>query len=261
NSGHSALCFLLVHGAADNAKQWTTLTDDQRKKIKTAYHKAGTKLIVSAFGATDKPTTSGVDAKQTAKKFADWVKQYHLDGIDIDYEDLYAFHNGTAEKWLIDFTTELRSHLPKEHYIITHALLTHCPRFSPKKWSGGGYLSIDKKIGHMINWYNIQFYNQGESEYTDCHGLLFKSSSTWPQSSVFEIHANGVPLPKLVIGKPATKKDASNGHMEPSTLADCLKQAKDKKWNAGAMGWQWPRADNGWFKTVRAHSWPCHEGK
>jgi len=32
------------------------------------------------------PTTSGVDPVATADKFAAFVKQYNLDGIDIDYE-------------------------------------------------------------------------------------------------------------------------------------------------------------------------------
>ncbi|PFH50186.1 glycoside hydrolase family 18 protein [Amanita thiersii Skay4041] len=254
-----ALCFLLLQGPWDNAQQWTTFTDAQRQQIKTAYNNAGIKLIVSAFGSTDTPTTSGADAKQTAQKFADWVKQYDLDGIDVDYEDFAAFQNGTAEKWLIDFTTELRNNLPAGQYIITHAPVA--PWFCPNKWSGGGYLYVDKQVGSMIDWYNIQFYNQGDSEYTDCEGLLFKSSSTWPESSVFEINANGVDLSKIVIGKPATKQDATTGYMDPSTLAGCVKQAKAKNWDAGVMSWQYPRADNDWFKTVRSQSWPCGGGE
>ena len=43
------------------------------------------------------PTTSGADAKATAKMLADWVKKYNLDGVDIDYEDFNAFAAGTAE--------------------------------------------------------------------------------------------------------------------------------------------------------------------
>ncbi|KAF8546569.1 hypothetical protein OG21DRAFT_1426704, partial [Imleria badia] len=47
-------------------------------------------------------------------------------------------------------------------------------------------------------------------------------SSTWPEPALFQISANGVSLDKLVIGKPATTKDAKTGYIDPSTLASCV---------------------------------------
>ena len=82
----------------------------------------------------------------------------------------------------------------------------------------------------------MQFYNQGL--YGDCAGLLTSSGGAFPGSSLFEIPKNGIPLNKLVIGKPATAADASNGFMDPATLGSCVKQAKAKGWNAGIMVWQ-----------------------
>jgi hypothetical protein len=76
-----------------------------------------------------------------------------------------------------------------------------------------------------------QFYNQGATEYTTCAGLLTASSNTWPQSSVFQIAANGITLNKIVIGKPATGADATNGFMDPATLSTCLAQAKAQGWS------------------------------
>ena len=52
------------------------------------------------------------------------------------------------------------------------------------------------------------------------------------------IASGGVPLDKIVIGKPATQKDANNGYIDPQTLAGCISQAKQKNWNAGVMVWQ-----------------------
>lgn len=72
---------------------------------------------------------------------------------------------------------------------------------------------------------------EGASEYIDCPGLLTKSTSANPQSSVFEIAAGGFDLNKIVIGKPGTSTDASNGYMPTSTLADCVSQAKAKGWS------------------------------
>lgn len=58
----------------------------QRAKVKAEYATAGIKLIVSVFGATDAPTTNGADPVKTANEMADWVKEFDLDGIDVDYE-------------------------------------------------------------------------------------------------------------------------------------------------------------------------------
>ncbi|KAG5723679.1 Basic endochitinase, partial [Termitomyces sp. T112] len=66
------LCFLLIEGAWDQAQEWTTLTDAQRATIKSQYAAAGIKLIVSVFGATDAPTSTGADPVETANTFAAW---------------------------------------------------------------------------------------------------------------------------------------------------------------------------------------------
>ncbi|KIL69269.1 glycoside hydrolase family 18 protein [Amanita muscaria Koide BX008] len=250
------LGFLLLEGAWDNAQLWTTLTPDERSSVKSQYAAAGIKLLVSAFGSTDLPTTSGADPIATANKFAGWVKTNQLDGIDIDYEDLNAFEkgDGSAENWLIAFTQQLRLQLPAGQYLITHAPVA--PWFQPDRWGGGGYLKIHASVGHLIDWYNIQFYNQGPTEYITCPSLLTTSSSSWPNTTVFQIAAHGVPLSKIVIGKPATPADASNGFMDPMTLASCLAQGKDKGWTGGAMVWQYPHADSGWITEVRSNSWP-----
>jgi len=253
-----ALSFWLLSGAADNAEAWTTLSASERSTVLSQYEAAGISLIVSAFGSTDIPTTSGADPTDTANKIAAWVQQYGLAGVDVDYEDFAAFNAGTAEAWLITFTTQLRSQLPSGSYIITHAPVA--PWFCPKIWTGGGYLQINSEVGSLIDWYNIQFYNQGSTEYTTANGLLTESSSTWPQSALFQIAANGVDLNKIVIGKPATASDASNGYMDPSTLATCLQQAQSQGWSAGAMVWQYPHATSSWIATVRAGSWPVAAG-
>jgi hypothetical protein len=79
---------------------------------------------------------------------------------------------------------------------------------------------------------------EGTTEYTDCTGLLTQSSSAWPQTSLFEIAASGVAENKLIIGKPATSSDASNGYIDPSTLAGCVSQAVGQGWNGGVMVWE-----------------------
>lgn len=72
---------------------------------------------------------------------------------------------------------------------------------------------------------------EGSSEYTTCAGLLTASSSVWPNTAVFQLAANGVALNKIVIGKPATAADATNGFVSTSTLASCLATAKGQGWS------------------------------
>ncbi|KAH8112365.1 glycoside hydrolase family 18 protein [Phellopilus nigrolimitatus] len=250
-----ALSFLMVSGASDEAQEWVSIGESKRKSIKSQYAAAGIKLIVSAFGGTDEPTTKGANAVDQAKTIAAWVKKYDLDGVDVDYEDFDAFDkgDGSAEKWLTDLTTQLRKDLPQGQYLLTHAPIA--PWFSPGN-AGGAYLTVDKNVGSLIDWYNVQFYNQGSSEYTTCDSLLTTSSSENPKSALFQIVASGIDKDKLVIGKPAKKSDADDGYIAPATLATCLSQAKAKGWNAGAMVWEFPDAAASWISTVRGASWP-----
>jgi len=144
----SALSFLTSRGALDNAGSWASLSDGDRAAVKARYATAGIKLIVSAFGSTETPTSSGLDPVGAATTMGNWVRQYGLDGIDVDYEVRYFVHpfidpwlttrsgllsdvgryadlfvaraiepltlgTGTAEAWLQSFTRQLRTILPQ----------------------------------------------------------------------------------------------------------------------------------------------------
>ena len=78
----------MTSGAADQAQNWQELTADQRSSYISEYNEAGISLIVSAFGSTETPTSSGVDPTSAASTVADWVIQYGVNGIDVDYEVL-----------------------------------------------------------------------------------------------------------------------------------------------------------------------------
>ncbi|KIK62368.1 carbohydrate-binding module family 5 protein [Collybiopsis luxurians FD-317 M1] len=245
------IAFLTTYNA-DNYGYWVQMTAAERAAVKAEYAAAGIKLCVAAFGATEEPTNAGLDPVSLANSVAAAVIQYDLDGVDIDYEDFDSFNrkDGSAEAWLISFTTQLRKTLPVGQYIVTHAPVA--PWFISELYNGKGYTYVDQQVGDLIDWYNVQFYNQGATEYTTCTGLLTQSSSTWPKSSVFEIAARGVPLDKIVIGKPAAANNANNGLMSTSLLASCAAQAVSMGWNAGIMAWQYPDASSAWIQAVRA---------
>ncbi|KAI5895436.1 uncharacterized protein SCHCODRAFT_02665777 [Schizophyllum commune H4-8] len=195
------MSFLLA-GAWDQAYGWNSLTADERTTIKSECVNAGIKLIVAVFGAATGPPL------------------------------------------------QLRSDLPAGDCIVPHAR------------GGGGYLAVNEKVGDLIGWNNIQFYNRALpslsspplfsppallfpissffcasnttsfTEYTSCYSLPNTSSSTWPESALFEIITNNVDADKLVIVKPATSGDAKYEYIALETLAKCLQSAKAAGWRA-----------------------------
>lgn len=250
-----ALSFWLISGPADQAEEWVELDNATRASYLTTYHDAGISLIVSAFGSTDAPTTEGYDPTTIANDLAAFVLEYDLDGVDIDYEDFDAMNaeNGSAEDWLTTFTQVLRAALPQGQYILTHAPVA--PWFSTS-YTSGAYLTVNANVGSLIDWYNVQFYNQGTTEYTTCTGLITESSTAWPGTSLFQIAAAGVSLDKLVIGKPATTADATNGYMNTTLLAQCVDMAYEQGWDAGVMVWEFPDAAASWIEAVRSLAFP-----
>ncbi|KAJ3087720.1 hypothetical protein HK100_008289, partial [Physocladia obscura] len=105
----------------------------------------------------------------------------------------------------------------------------------------GAYLAVDSAVGSLIDFYNVQFYNQDDSAYETCETLFYKSDGWATQSSVFQIAAQGVALNKIVIGKPVTAKgvdSGSTGYVDTATLQSCISQAVSNGWSAGVMGWR-----------------------
>lgn len=121
-------------------------------------------------------------------------------------------------------------------------------------------LLVNQKVGSLIDFYNVQFYNQGVTEYTTCAGLLTASSSVWPNTALFQIIAAGVSSQKVLIGKPGTAADATNGYVDENTLAGCVSQAVGQGWHGGIMAWQFPDVGSAWIETVRGTAFPLSGG-
>lgn len=100
----------LFYLSADNP--YGTTNEQIQSTLIQNYHSANIKLMISAFGATEHPTTLGADPVTTCTTMAQFVKNNHLDGIDLDWEDNDAMEEGTGEQWLIDCTLAIRAVLP-----------------------------------------------------------------------------------------------------------------------------------------------------
>lgn len=99
----------------------------------------------------------------------------------------------------------------------------------------------------MIQFYNVQFYNQVSTTYATGQ-LLFNVSGGWASgTSVNEIIAKGIPSNKIVIGKAATLNDADT--VSFMTAQQINKAIIDNypfnKWRAGLMFWQFFSDPNG----------------
>ena len=163
-----------------------------------------------------------------------------MDGVDIDWEDSGALENKKyrGEEWLIKLTNRLRDRLP--HHIITHA--PQAPYFmGTSKYPNNGYLKVHQEVGSKIDFYNVQFYNQGTTSYLHFSGL-FKKSGGWAHgTSVNEIASKGIPLEKIVVGKPASSSDAyeSSSLMNHQDLNKTFVKAHQfNGWKTGMMEWQ-----------------------
>jgi chitinase len=71
-------------------------------------------------------------------------------------------------------------------------------------------MTIDRAVGNTIDFYNVQFYNQGNTEYNSYEKLFLKSGSYFSGTSVNELIQRGIPSNKIVVGKPVTQGDAAN---------------------------------------------------
>ena len=182
NYNYIAFAFWLTTGPADIALLWSdpityfgtefgSTKDQAQTFLKQKFVDAGVKLLVSAFGSTNNPTSENADPTQTAKDLADFVKNNKFDGVDIDYEDNAAMEGSGGVPWLVTFTTVLRAELPG--YILTHA--PQAPYFKTESYPHRGYVGIEEQIGSLIDFYNVQFYNQGDTSY-DTEVKLFTQS-------------------------------------------------------------------------------------
>lgn len=59
--------------------------EEIQKNLKEKYNKAGIKILISAFGSSEFPTTSKVDPIGCAVKLGNFVMSNNLDGVDIDW--------------------------------------------------------------------------------------------------------------------------------------------------------------------------------
>ncbi len=235
----------------DNS-QFGSTPEEIRNSLLEAYHAQGARVLISAFGATQFPTTEGISATACGENLAQFVIDYQLDGVDLDYEDNAAMESGTSVPWLVEMTNAMLKKFKAsgKRYIILHA--PQAPYFMDGKYPEN-YIALHNSelydgstMGDHIDGYLVQFYNQGTSEYDD-YESLFEEANGWALgTAVQQIADKGIPMRKISVGKPVTPQDAANtGYVPPDELAAIFREARQPgaPWSrirrvGGVMGWQ-----------------------
>ena len=258
NGGYNVviLAFWTYAGPLDMVLAWQGITD-QVAVMKFA-HDNGAVVLVSAGGSTEIPYLSSTGtAYGTAVGL--FAALNLLDGVDFDLENVgqgLTYGSTSSDviiQWMIDATNAAKAAMNAHGLqgIITHA--PQAPYFgqigsdAPNPWTllSGGYTAVYAGCGNIIDWFNIQFYNQGDGCYTNYNSLFVNSNDGgncpyFSGTSIMEIHAYGIPLSKLVVGKYNLASDAGNGMVAPTVLGDYFLMAfASFGWNAGVMVWCW----------------------
>lgn len=249
---HVILAFLIILPqdpmkviAYDSAAIWLSKSQDEIKSLKAKY--PSTKFMVSFGGATvdigQLYTAFGDEPKALADQLAAFVNQGLFDGIDLDLEG-YPPDSASLQQFTIDLSNAIRESLPKT--LISHA--PQAPYFGSA--FNGLYHNIDKAT--TIDFYNIQYYNQGPNEYLTYETIFIDSGMNQPLTAITQINSGSgyepIPLDKIVLGKPVRKDDANNGYIDPSVLWQYIDQYDSVI--GGVMGWQYHAGDKSYYYFI-----------
>ena len=248
--------------------EFGSTTQEIQANLRNRYHQQNAKVMVSAFGATSHPTTQNIDAEAVGENLAMFVIENQLDGVDLDYEDNPAMQAGTAVPWLITMTKAMlrtfASSAPGQKFYISHA--PQAPYFMDRKYPqnyvdlyyssvGGG------TVGDSIDFFNVQFYNQGTSDYLTYETLFVKSNGWSVGTAVLQIAEKRIPINKLLVGKPVTQKDAYNtGYVKQDKLANIFRTARTARQGGwyncnevgGVMNWKFSSDTTAWMKEMKS---------
>lgn len=184
------------------------------------------------------------DAREYGRQLALFAMKHQFDGMDFDIENIQM--NAAAITWLANATNEAVATCKQKKYKIE---VSHAPQ-APYFTAQGGYAEVEKQTNGAIDFYNIQYYNQGSwsyQAYTDYDMIFNKTYNNQVNSTSIECISEQIPATKLVIGKPITQADVNNtGFIQMDQLADILRKAQDDNVEfGGVMGWKIDSDTNG----------------
>ncbi|QDG79116.1 glycoside hydrolase family 18 protein [Labrenzia sp. PHM005] len=242
----------------------------------------GKRKVLFALGGDEDYIPAGawksasLNVSSFAKSLVDYAVKHDFDGIDIDFEDTASLQNPAAasydaKKFLIALSKELKAAVPPgKSLIVTHA--PQAPYFDPA-WKEAPYSQIASAAGDAIDWFNIQYYNNGTwyngntndgpAQKEKITGL---SGSTPPGWSILALSEQAAtPVEKLVLGRVTSLDNAGlnktmAGYLSAADTVTYLVQPLMSHFGAkfgGVMAWQYSlhvsstETANSWGKTIQ----------
>jgi len=251
------LAFWLYDNPADFVGVWGSAPASAKQSAIDYAHSKGAIIMVACGGGTESPFDHSPADYGT--KIGQWAANNKLDGVDFDLENFAAgfLAPGKTSQVTIDWVVTANNAARSAFAAIrgSQPIISHAPQGpyfgkigDASTWAGtsGGYSAVESKT--KIDFYNVQFYNQGTTCYTSYESLFVRSAAgcdVFPGTSISEIHASGIPMEKIVLGKPLLAGDASNGFTAGSALKTMIATAKSNNinWDAGVMFWMFHGAD------------------
>lgn len=230
-------------------------------------HSKGAIVLVAYGGEAGATPYASVDPKIFGTAAGNFVADNLLDGVDFDLENFnegFTFGSMSSSQvvqWIVDVTKSAKATMIARG--ILNSVITHAPQapyfgrigVDPKNlWNvgpSGGYTAVYAAVGDMIDWFNVQYYNQFNPNpsvanpgcgYSTYEYLFEQSGVGCSGTSVMEISSYGIPLNKLVVGKYTLSGDAGgwNIFVTGSELGSMITEARSKLgYNAGVMVWRW----------------------
>ena len=119
-----------------------------------------------------------------------FAAENHLDGVDFDLENFGpglnfgSISSATIIDWITKATIACKEAMVRNG--LSSGIITHAPQApyfgkigsnieNPWTLLSGGYTAIYQSCGDKIDWFNIQFYNQGTTCYTSYNSLFINS--------------------------------------------------------------------------------------
>jgi hypothetical protein len=267
NITHILLQFIVLEGELteltfyDTIANWQSFSSEQQIQLRTKIETNGMQLMASFGGATsfangfqlilDSPTYS--DPRNLAGDLVQFCYNNNIPGLDLNIEHFPTISVYQNIKNLAIYAGEL-SYYIKEYSSQTFGFpipVSHGPQisyFNNETW-GYVYNQIEQFYGSSIDFYNIQYYNQGD--YYTNYTQLFLNDTKF-KASVYQLinaskispsYAN-IPVNKIVVGKATEEETYSGGFVRlyksddiVNTMAGFVEQTKYDTTNPDIIDW------------------------
>jgi hypothetical protein len=148
------------------------------------------------------------------------IREYQLDGIDLDVEEAYSL------KDVVRLIKQLKADFGPD-FIVTLAPVASALEDHDGGLSGFDYIQLEKEAGHLINWYNAQFYS-GFGTFT-------------PDDQYIDMVEKMNISPNRLVAIVLTSPDNGEGYDSTKTVVAGVKALVKKYGNefGGIAGWEY----------------------